>query len=66
MTQNVGLGSASGYGSIHDTPLATKGYHSHIIARGGKRILSVKSLIPESYLKRLTVTKWLSFYYNRM
>ena len=33
MTQNVGLGSASGYGSIHDTPLATKGYHSHIIAR---------------------------------
>jgi hypothetical protein len=30
----AGLGSASGYGSIHDTPLATKGYHSRIIERG--------------------------------
>lgn len=31
------LGSASGYGSIHDTPLATKGYHSQIIARGWEK-----------------------------
>lgn len=29
-----GLGSASGYGSIFDTPLARKGYHEKIIARG--------------------------------
>ena len=36
MSQN-GLGSASGYGSIHDTPLATKGYHSQIIARGWEK-----------------------------
>lgn len=33
----AGLGSASGYGSIHDTPLATKGYHSRIIERGWEK-----------------------------
>ena len=37
MTQQAGLGSASGYGSIMDTPLATKGYHSQIIARGWEK-----------------------------
>lgn len=37
MTQNTGLGSASGYGSIHDTPLAMKGYHDQIIARGWEK-----------------------------
>lgn len=37
MTQNVGLGSASGYGSIHDTPLAMKGYHSRIIEKGWEK-----------------------------
>lgn len=33
----AGLGSASGYGSIHDTPLAMKGYHSRIIERGWEK-----------------------------
>ena len=33
----AGLGSASGYGSIHDTPLAAKGYHSRIIERGWEK-----------------------------
>ena len=33
----AGLGLASGYGSIHDTPLATKGYHSRIIERGWEK-----------------------------
>lgn len=37
MSVSNGLGSASGYGSIHDTPLATKGYHSQIIARGWEK-----------------------------
>lgn len=37
MTQTAGFNSASGYGSIHDTPLATKGYHSQIIARGWEK-----------------------------
>lgn len=32
-----GFASASGYGSIFDTPLATKGYHNHIIARGWEK-----------------------------
>lgn len=33
----MGLGSASGYGSIHDTPLAKKGYHSRIIEKGWEK-----------------------------
>ena len=33
----AGLGSASGYGGIHDTPSQRKGYHSRIIERGGKK-----------------------------
>lgn len=37
MSNLNGLGSASGYGSIMDTPLATKGYHSQIIARGWEK-----------------------------
>lgn len=37
MTGKAGLSSASGYGSIHDTPLAMKGYHSQIIARGWEK-----------------------------
>lgn len=34
---NVGMGSASGYGSIFETPLATKGYHNQIIAKGWEK-----------------------------
>lgn len=34
MTIEAGLGSASGYQSITDTPLARKGYHGQIISRG--------------------------------
>lgn len=37
MSHQAGMGSASGYGSIFDTPLATKGYHSQIIARGWEK-----------------------------
>ncbi len=45
----AGPGSASGYGEVSDTPLATKGYHSRIIERGWeKRHLKVRSLIPVS------------------
>lgn len=37
MTQTAGFSSASGWGDITQTPLARKGYHSMVIARGWEK-----------------------------